>query len=92
MQILASLRRMLTWLQEYSERLGIADVPTPNPPLDNIQQDLIEAYAAQSRSTWEGMTTNLHIAEVQRLGSSEEARVQRTGRKVHNGPKVPQLG
>ena len=49
---------MLTWLQEYTERLGIADVPPPNPPLDTIQQDLIEAYAAQSRATWEGMTTD----------------------------------
>lgn len=61
--------QLLAWLQEYRERLAAAAAPKVHPPVSDAQAALVQAYAAQSRVTWESCTFNLHQADVQRLSA-----------------------
>ena len=57
--------QLLAWLQEYRDRLIAAAAPPVSPSLCAAQLELIAAYAAQSRLTWEACVANLHAADIE---------------------------
>lgn len=63
--------QLLAWLEEYRERLALADAPPLQPPLIDVQRGLIGAFAAQSRETWEQWAANLHAGQVAALERGE---------------------
>ena len=59
--------QLMTWLEEYRDRLALAEAPALQPPLSDVQSELVSAYAAQSRVTWEQCTVNLHAQDLSRM-------------------------